>query len=1215
MVYLQTIIIPNYVFMKNRLIAFTFIVSTVFASYAQNSSKNDSTPEKKYQNLLWKISGNGLENPSYLYGTMHVSKKVAFHLDDVFYQALNDVDAVAVESTPDTWIEYLYDSTELNSILGQFSSYSQGFYKEGFKMKSPDLMKVSQFLSHQDQILNGLLFRSNKQQQDFEEDTYLDMFIYQTGRKFDKETISLESVKESNYLVSRASIQSIKTKPSVWLQKKLEEKTYYDLLEDSYRKRDLDVIDSINNGGNTKHHNKYMLWIRNDNMMRRLDSVIQKGKTVFAGIGAAHLPGDRGAIEILRNMGYTVIEHKSAKTSIAENYKAKFENTFNKKPYKTQQTPDGFISLKAPMQLTELNIMENRIHMSPDLANGAFVILSRINTYDLIDTKETITYNDIKGILFESIPGKIEKETEITIGGYKAVDILNKTKNGNYQRYNIILTPLEIIVIKMGGKKDFVLKYGDEVFDSIQIKNTDNKKVVVAPYNKEFELQVPDFYTFDNKKKQGKRSIQAIDKNTKSYYFFTQQVLNDIEYLEEDQFELTQIQRRFYEEYDLDVPEGKYSASPKPVYKSKQVFDKEKQDTLYLKTTVQAGKYYLLGMLGKNEKEANSYFNSFKTKVPKYYKKFEMMKDTSMYFSTKSIVEPPPIFGYYFDSYEKKEKDKDYKEFSRENTYVTKANEAINVSMHKFNHYESYENIDSLWSSTEDYYLGTKAFRKIKRAGFVNFKLKEKTIGKDKNGLPMMQLKLVDSTTNRMVWMKKIIKNGSKYTIRTLMDTINPPSEFVTNFFESFTPTDSILGRDLFEDKVPMFIKALKENDSLVFDTYRMLALKKKHIPELKDLISNFNFPKDKQEIRTHLIQEMGSINDTEITKYLDKLYKDSYDNSYAQHAVLYAYALRKEKSFNKRIARLLEKDIPLTTSGNAVSYLFSSISDSLELAKDFYPEMLNYTTINEYKTPIYDLLTMLKDSAIIGKKHYKNFRKQILTEAKIALKRKLSDKYTKDENSYYSSYDGEDLANYISLLYPYKDKPSTKDFFTKLKEVEDKDIMTKLITLQLLNKDPYSRKAMDSVAADLESRIGLYRILERINEESKFPSKYANQKSLAESILFGNEYTYDKKTDTLIFIEKRSVKINKDDISIYLFKTKKIKQQTSYDRDRWNMHVIAFEKKEDKQLVSSAYFQETDIEIKETETLEEQVDVAVQRVLWKDRKRVSFDTGYNQYY
>ncbi|MBK9504148.1 MAG: hypothetical protein IPO03_01985 [Bacteroidetes bacterium] len=34
--------------------------------------------------LLYEISGNGLIAPSYIYGTMHVSDRIAFHLTDSF---------------------------------------------------------------------------------------------------------------------------------------------------------------------------------------------------------------------------------------------------------------------------------------------------------------------------------------------------------------------------------------------------------------------------------------------------------------------------------------------------------------------------------------------------------------------------------------------------------------------------------------------------------------------------------------------------------------------------------------------------------------------------------------------------------------------------------------------------------------------------------------------------------------------------------------------------------------------------------------------------------------------------------------------------------------------------------------------------------------------------------------------------------------------------
>src|SRR6185369_11985262 len=58
----------------------------------------------RYDCLLWKISGNGLAKPSYLYGTMHVSNKLAFHLTDEFFAALESADAVALEMDPSTWL-------------------------------------------------------------------------------------------------------------------------------------------------------------------------------------------------------------------------------------------------------------------------------------------------------------------------------------------------------------------------------------------------------------------------------------------------------------------------------------------------------------------------------------------------------------------------------------------------------------------------------------------------------------------------------------------------------------------------------------------------------------------------------------------------------------------------------------------------------------------------------------------------------------------------------------------------------------------------------------------------------------------------------------------------------------------------------------------------------------------------------------------------------
>src|ERR1700750_2424031 len=62
---------------------------------------------KKYPSLFWEITGKGLSRPSYLFGTMHVSSKMVFHLPDSFYLAIKNVDVVALETNPESWQEDL----------------------------------------------------------------------------------------------------------------------------------------------------------------------------------------------------------------------------------------------------------------------------------------------------------------------------------------------------------------------------------------------------------------------------------------------------------------------------------------------------------------------------------------------------------------------------------------------------------------------------------------------------------------------------------------------------------------------------------------------------------------------------------------------------------------------------------------------------------------------------------------------------------------------------------------------------------------------------------------------------------------------------------------------------------------------------------------------------------------------------------------------------
>ena len=96
--------------------------------------------------LLWEISGNGLGESSYLYGTMHVSKKIAFHLDDVFYEALLSSEMIALESDPGTWLETDTDRSG-GQINDSYGLNPKGFYSRTFRFTAPRKHALGKYLT------------------------------------------------------------------------------------------------------------------------------------------------------------------------------------------------------------------------------------------------------------------------------------------------------------------------------------------------------------------------------------------------------------------------------------------------------------------------------------------------------------------------------------------------------------------------------------------------------------------------------------------------------------------------------------------------------------------------------------------------------------------------------------------------------------------------------------------------------------------------------------------------------------------------------------------------------------------------------------------------------------------------------------------------------------------------------------------------------------
>ncbi|WP_431217765.1 TraB/GumN family protein [Puia sp. P3] len=160
---------------------------------------------------MWEITGNGLQKPSYLFGTMHVSSKLVFHLSDSFYIDIKNADVVALELDPQLWQDQMFRYENLQSNLRYFTQGAPADFinEKSFQPEKYD-DRLKSALSNEPTIINGLLYRTYRNRADFEEDTYLDLYIYQTGKKLGKQATGVENFFQTERLIMEAAQDMLK---------------------------------------------------------------------------------------------------------------------------------------------------------------------------------------------------------------------------------------------------------------------------------------------------------------------------------------------------------------------------------------------------------------------------------------------------------------------------------------------------------------------------------------------------------------------------------------------------------------------------------------------------------------------------------------------------------------------------------------------------------------------------------------------------------------------------------------------------------------------------------------------------------------------------------------------------------------------------------------------------------------------------------------------
>lgn len=277
---------------------FALPLLTLYACRAEKVSDDNS--------LLWEISGNGLSKPSFLFGTIHLICKQDYFWTEAMKKALSASDKVCFEMD--------MDDPEIFKMAAQGMADNSGkSLKDYFSiseyeklkqfMKDSMEMDISQMPDMKPMMLEMML--TAKMLPCAMPESY-EGNIMMTAQADKKEIIGLESIQEQMSLVDNIPDDSAATGLLQLTDSFGASKRQYAMMLANYKNQDLPALyQQVKKSQDGGMDMNAFLDDRNKKWIPRIEARL-KNNSVFFAVGAAHLYGDNGVINLLRNAGFSV---------------------------------------------------------------------------------------------------------------------------------------------------------------------------------------------------------------------------------------------------------------------------------------------------------------------------------------------------------------------------------------------------------------------------------------------------------------------------------------------------------------------------------------------------------------------------------------------------------------------------------------------------------------------------------------------------------------------------------------------------------------------------------------------------------------------------------------------------------------------------------------------------------------------------------------------
>ncbi|MEA3447137.1 MAG: TraB/GumN family protein [Bacteroidota bacterium] len=279
--------------MKRQILLFVSLIGFIFTGLAQQDA------------LLWKVTGKNPDKPSYLYGTIHIQAKEVFAYDTLIYDKMRSCEALAVELIID---EIDPESTKELMLMeeGSIADYlsDEEYHLLDSVMKARTGQPLMLFEKMKPFFLSSQIMQTMMPK---EMPLPLDMHFIDTARKMDKNILALEELSDQIGAIEKMSVEEqVDMLMDGLTDEENSMEKQFTRLVDAYVAQDLDSLQVLmRDTALPESFGKELIVNRNKGMAKALHKIMKK-QSVFAAFGAAHLVGEKGVIELLRQKGYEI---------------------------------------------------------------------------------------------------------------------------------------------------------------------------------------------------------------------------------------------------------------------------------------------------------------------------------------------------------------------------------------------------------------------------------------------------------------------------------------------------------------------------------------------------------------------------------------------------------------------------------------------------------------------------------------------------------------------------------------------------------------------------------------------------------------------------------------------------------------------------------------------------------------------------------------------